>query len=362
MFADLQSMSSDMLIRHMTEETVVDVCELQQRQQQEVFQSKTSFDKFVLVDVRTHEEQDVSMIPHAIHLQEFEALLDQIILRSNDNNNHMRVKGDGHHDEYLMDDIPPIFINVITYCTIGYRSGLQARYLRHKYNLHSDKIYNLDGIVSYTHAATKAATAAVAAVSKVYNLDGTVNEDASASTSLAASSTRIRQAKHEHGDDDNVARQATISSSAHTAVQLQSHNKGNGRGHNSTATSANRDGHSKLALVTAVARNGGANISQPPDNPFSLINPLTRDKTNEVHTFGTLWARSIDSAHFHAIHYHTGRFILESAKVGKLVVRNIVNDLCQCCTCRGGMHGASRARQNMEETQSIFIKHTSTQT
>ena len=39
---------------------------------------------------------------------------------------------------------------IVTYCTIGYRSGLEARRLKTKYNLN---VMNLDGIVSYTHAA-----------------------------------------------------------------------------------------------------------------------------------------------------------------------------------------------------------------
>jgi hypothetical protein len=43
----------------------------------------------------------------------------------------------------------------ITYCTIGYRSGVEARRLRDKYGLQG-RIYNLDGIVPYTHCiATK---------------------------------------------------------------------------------------------------------------------------------------------------------------------------------------------------------------
>ena len=43
---------------------------------------------------------------------------------------------------------------VVTYCTIGYRSGLEGRRLRDEYNLQG-KIMNLDGIVCYTHACSK---------------------------------------------------------------------------------------------------------------------------------------------------------------------------------------------------------------
>jgi rhodanese-related sulfurtransferase len=90
---------------------------------------QSSEKKYVLVDVRTKAEQNVSMIPNAVSLRAFESTM-----KSSSSNNATN------------DDI------VVTYCTVGYRSGLEARRLRDKYNL--KKVMNLDGIVSYTHACS----------------------------------------------------------------------------------------------------------------------------------------------------------------------------------------------------------------
>ena len=78
----------------------------------------------VLVDARSTPERDVSMIPGAVSLREFE----QEIVRT-----------------------LPADATVVIYCTIGYRSGLASRHLGEKYGLEG-RIRNLDGIVSYTHA------------------------------------------------------------------------------------------------------------------------------------------------------------------------------------------------------------------
>lgn len=82
-----------------------------------------------LVDVRTKAEQKVSMIPGAITLHEFELNLKQ-------NPKKWRESGQ----------------LVVTYCTIGYRSGLEAQRLRELY--HIGNIKHLDGIVPYTHACS----------------------------------------------------------------------------------------------------------------------------------------------------------------------------------------------------------------
>ena len=88
----------------------ITVQELQQLQQQE---------KTILVDVRTPEEQSISMIPGAISQTEFEQNLD-------------------HYQNYL----------IVVYCTIGYRSGKYAQQL-----LQSGlNIYNLEGsLLAWSH-------------------------------------------------------------------------------------------------------------------------------------------------------------------------------------------------------------------
>lgn len=83
------------------------------------FDSETT----VLIDVRTGPERQVSKLEGAITLKEFEKQASS-----------------------LSPDT-----KVVTYCTIGYRSGLEARRLQYQYGLHG-RISSLDGIVAYTHA------------------------------------------------------------------------------------------------------------------------------------------------------------------------------------------------------------------
>lgn len=78
----------------------------------------------VLVDARSAPERDVSMIPGAVSLGEFE--------------------------QDIFKKLPPD-ATVVVYCTIGYRSGVSARRLGEKHGLEGRR-RNLDGIVSYTHA------------------------------------------------------------------------------------------------------------------------------------------------------------------------------------------------------------------
>ncbi len=87
---------------------------------------------YLLVDVRSPAEQKISMIPGAITMKEFESNCGQ------------------QHQRRIQDDN----LTVVTYCTVGYRSGMEGRRLREEYNLHG-KIMNLDGIVCYTHACEK---------------------------------------------------------------------------------------------------------------------------------------------------------------------------------------------------------------
>ena len=81
---------------------------------------------FFLVDARTAPERSVSMIEGAMTPTEFEEQL------TNDSIENKRV---------------------LVYCTIGYRSGMEARRLQRKYR--TLQIYNSDGIVAYTHAQQK---------------------------------------------------------------------------------------------------------------------------------------------------------------------------------------------------------------
>jgi len=98
----------------------------------------------LLVDVRSEPERNVSMIPGALTLAEFESKM------KNENNDVDGSSSDAANANASADptDEPVI----VTYCTIGYRSGLEARRLRDTY---SCKVLNLDGIVNYTHACAE---------------------------------------------------------------------------------------------------------------------------------------------------------------------------------------------------------------
>jgi rhodanese-related sulfurtransferase len=76
----------------------------------------------VVVDVRTRPEQQVSRIPGSVTLKEC----------------HKILRGS------------PAGVTVVTYCTVGYRSGMEARRMQQLYP--SLTVYNLDGIVAYSHA------------------------------------------------------------------------------------------------------------------------------------------------------------------------------------------------------------------
>jgi len=80
-------------------------------------------EKIIVVDVRTPEEYGVSMIPGAITAEIFEAKREQ------------------YKDH-----------KIVTYCTIGYRSGLYAKKLRQQ----NVEAFNLaGGLLSWAHAGKK---------------------------------------------------------------------------------------------------------------------------------------------------------------------------------------------------------------
>ena len=86
-------------------------------------------DDYLIVDARTRAERNLSMIPGAIFLREFEE----------------------KYKKNAVDDKK----RVVVYCTIGYRSGMEATRLQHRYPELRGKIYNLDGIVAYTLAVNE---------------------------------------------------------------------------------------------------------------------------------------------------------------------------------------------------------------
>lgn len=81
----------------------------------------------ILVDVRTKEERDVSMIPSAIDIDEFEKLLNS------------------NPDKYKE-------ILIVPYCTVGYRSGKYATSLIENHGLKN--VRNGEGIILWTYGET----------------------------------------------------------------------------------------------------------------------------------------------------------------------------------------------------------------
>jgi rhodanese-related sulfurtransferase len=102
--------------------------------------------RVLLVDVRSEPERDVSMIPGALTLAEFESRMKHEN-KDVDGNSSNAANANASASADPADE--PV---IVTYCTIGYRSGLEARRLRDTY---SCKVLNLDGIVNYTHACAE---------------------------------------------------------------------------------------------------------------------------------------------------------------------------------------------------------------
>lgn len=82
--------------------------------------------RIILVDVRTEPERQVSMLEGALTKEQFA-------------------------QEVSNGDVPTD-AEIVTYCTMGYRSGFEARRFRMQYPQFKDRIKSLDGIVAYTHA------------------------------------------------------------------------------------------------------------------------------------------------------------------------------------------------------------------
>ncbi|KAG7374608.1 rhodanese-like domain containing protein [Nitzschia inconspicua] len=81
----------------------------------------TESSNLTIVDVRTAEEQAVSKIPGAIPLHK------------------LRIQPNPNDED-----------QIAVYCTVGYRSGREARRLQETYPQWKGKIFNLDGILAYS--------------------------------------------------------------------------------------------------------------------------------------------------------------------------------------------------------------------
>lgn len=91
------------------------------------FLAKYNPENVILIDCRTRPERAVSMIQGAIPMEGLNLL--ETLQTKNDKKK-----------------------TIITYCSVGYRSGLEAQHIQD--TLHGDDVMvmNLDGILAYTHA------------------------------------------------------------------------------------------------------------------------------------------------------------------------------------------------------------------
>ena len=92
---------------------------------------------FVLVDVRSKAERRVSVIANSISLKEY----NEIYAPKRNKN-----PSDGASSSSSSGT------KVILYCTIGYRSGMEATHLLHRDPSLNGRIYNMAGIVAFSHA------------------------------------------------------------------------------------------------------------------------------------------------------------------------------------------------------------------
>ena len=148
---------------------------------QELVEAKKAKKTVLLVDVRTKEEQDVSMIPGAVRWRE------DLDLGENDDDDAI----------------------IVTYCTVGYRSGREARRLQQLHPEWKGRIYNLDGILAYTHVVDAPALVTTTGKRSLTSASGT------RSSSLEATATdRV----HTYGPAWNYA------NPKYRAVWFESHN------------------------------------------------------------------------------------------------------------------------------------------
>jgi rhodanese-related sulfurtransferase len=123
-------------IPRMTPHELVALQEQQLESNSEHQENGNNKNKVLLIDVRTAAEQAVSVIPGSVSLQ-------QVSQRGSNSESAATVQ------LLLRQDT-----TVVTYCTIGYRSGMEATRLLHRYPTLEGRIYNLDGIVAYTYLSS----------------------------------------------------------------------------------------------------------------------------------------------------------------------------------------------------------------
>lgn len=99
---------------------------------QDILADDSKMNDVVLIDVRTKAEQSVSMLPGAISFDEWKETgdLSKIVAKQGEEFESPSTK-------------------IVLYCTIGYRSGVEAQRLKDQHPFLD--VFSLDGIVPFTH-------------------------------------------------------------------------------------------------------------------------------------------------------------------------------------------------------------------
>ena len=136
-------MTSEELLERRREQQLQQLQQSQQERESKQPPAQENDENILLIDVRTKPEQEVSMIPGAITLSQ---------LYDDDDQKEAQSLRQAPASGLLWDAISKDDKIVVTYCTIGYRSGLEARRLLDQYPQLDGRIYSLDGILMYTHS------------------------------------------------------------------------------------------------------------------------------------------------------------------------------------------------------------------
>jgi rhodanese-related sulfurtransferase len=224
--------------------------------------------KVLLIDVRTAAERAVSVIPGSVPLQQ------------------VSQRGSAAIVQLLRQDT-----TVVMYCTIGYRSGMEATRLLHRYPTLEGRIYNLDGIVAYTYLNTNNCNATDGATGK-QDAISTLDECSPLSPASVPTTTKT-----------------TTTTTTSDPQQEQNQNQ-NQRQHN-------------------------------------LVDPVTNDTVWTVHTFGSMW--SLADPHYTASHFPLPQLAVRLGQVGgKIVVRFMqrvayytVQSCYYCCGSSSSNAGAA---------------------
>lgn len=205
--------------------------------------NNTDGEDFVLIDVRSQAERKVSAIAHSITLQEY--------YQQYPHCRHRRKNADQQRSTTTSasttnNEPPNLPGKVILYCTIGYRSGMEATHLLHQDALLQGRIYNMAGIVEFSHALAQHAEAHTTDVGRAV--------------------------------DDGVPTVAT---------------------NTTTATCTIPDNHSveqQQPQQPSYHRTPTMEMLKTPSPWSLLVDPQTKLETRVVHTFGATWDLCPDDA------------------------------------------------------------------